>query len=214
MEYVIHLLALFIALNFLLKVGFYPRWGMWTVAAGCAFFAWLVTPWMTEQSKTVVASFFASRPQMLNLSVCVTLEAAVMITFCFDCFAEMRTRNTAFKQAVTLFLKLYPGILIGGVICYVLALLLFTFPGIDFGSLSWIAAGVTFLAVCAGSLLLRHAIGDKPLRLEVLFHDHHEARSAMSSPPREPAGRRSNGSFTSRAATPQLLVYHIFLCQQ
>ncbi len=49
MEYVIHLLALFIALNFLLKVGFYPRWGMWTVAAGCAFFAWLVTPWMTEQ---------------------------------------------------------------------------------------------------------------------------------------------------------------------
>ena len=26
MEYVIHLLALFIALNFLLKVGFYPRW--------------------------------------------------------------------------------------------------------------------------------------------------------------------------------------------
>lgn len=58
MEYAIHLLALFIALNFLLKVGFYPRWGMWTVAAGCAFFAWLVTPWMTEQSKTVVASFF------------------------------------------------------------------------------------------------------------------------------------------------------------
>lgn len=117
MEYAIHLLALFIALNFLLKVGFYPRWGMWTVAAGYAFFAWLVTPWMTEQSKTVVAAFFASRPQMLNLSVCVTLEAAVMITFCFDCFAEMRTRNTAFKQAVTLFLKLYPGILIGGVIC-------------------------------------------------------------------------------------------------
>ena len=78
MEYVIHLLALFIALNFLLKVGFYPRWGMWTVAAGCAFFAWLVTPWMTEQSKTVVAAFFASRPQMLNLSVCVTLEAAII----------------------------------------------------------------------------------------------------------------------------------------
>lgn len=38
MEYAIHLLALFIALNFLLKVGFYPRWGMWTVAAGYAFF--------------------------------------------------------------------------------------------------------------------------------------------------------------------------------
>ena len=106
---------------------------------------------MTEQSKTVVAAFFASRPQMLNLSVCVTLEAAVMITFCFDCFAEMRTRNTAFKQAVTLFLKLYPGILIGGVICYVLALLLFTFPGIDFGSLSWIAVSYTHLTLPTNS---------------------------------------------------------------
>lgn len=67
MEYVIHLLALFIALNFLLKVGFYPRWGMWTVAAGCAFFAWLVTPWMTEQSKTVVASFFCFPPADVEL---------------------------------------------------------------------------------------------------------------------------------------------------
>lgn len=45
----------------------------------------------------------------------------------------------------------------------------FHFPGIDFGSLSWIAAGVTFFAVGAGSHLLRYAIGDKPLRLEVLF---------------------------------------------
>ena len=159
MEYVIHLLALFIALNFLLKVGFYPRWGMWTVAAGCAFVAWLVTP----------ASFFASRPQMLILSVCVTLEAAVMIAFCFDCFAEMRTRNTAFKHAGARGRGGGPGRRGGGVICYVLALLLFTFPGIDFGSLSWIAAGVTFLAVGAGSRLLRYAIGDKPLRLEVLF---------------------------------------------
>jgi len=169
MEYVIHLLALFITLSFLLKVGFYPRRGIWTAAAGCALFAGLVTPWVTEQSKATMAAFFASRPQMLDLSACVTLEAAVMVAFCFDCFAEMRTRNSTFKQAVTLFLKLYPGVLIGGVISYALALLLFTFPGLDFGSLPWIAAAVAFLTVCAGSRLLRYAIGDRPLRLEVLF---------------------------------------------
>ena len=79
MEYVIHLLALFIALNFLLKVGFYPRWGMWTVAAGCAFFAWLVTPWMTEQSKTVVASFFCFPPADVELVGMCHPGAAVMI---------------------------------------------------------------------------------------------------------------------------------------
>lgn len=169
MEYVIHLLALFITLSFLLKVGFYPRRGIWAAAAGCALFAGLVTPWVTEQSKSAVAAFLASRPQMFDLSVCVTLEASAMVAFCFDCFPEMRTRNTAFRQAVTLFLKLYPGLLIGGVIGYALALLLFTFPGLNFGTLPWIAAAVTFLTVCAGSRLLRYAIGDKPLRLEVLF---------------------------------------------
>ena len=90
MEYVIHLLALFIALNFLLKVGFYPRWGMWTVAAGCAFFAWLVTPWMTEQSKTVVAAFFASLQNRLRqeLRVCIKTTArrrqmSLLPLFCF-----------------------------------------------------------------------------------------------------------------------------------
>jgi hypothetical protein len=169
MEYVIHLLAIFIAINFLLKAGFYSRRGILAVAAGCALFTWLVTPWMTEQSKTVMAAFFASRAQMLNLSVCVTLEAALMIAFCFDCFAEMRTRNTVFKQAVTLFLKLYPGLLAGGVICYALALLLFSFPGMDFGSLSWIAALAVFLTVGLGSPLLRRLIGDRALHLEVLF---------------------------------------------
>ena len=171
MEYVIHLLALFIALNFSIK-----GWG--SIHAGeCGrlpqavpFLAWLVTPWMTEQSKTVVAAFFASRPQMLNLSVCVTLEAAIMITFCFDCFAKIAYPQHGLQTSGHPLPEVYtPGILIGGVICYVLALLLFTFPGIDFGSLSWIAAGVTFFAVGAGSHLLRYAIGDKPLRLEVLF---------------------------------------------
>lgn len=59
MEYAIHLLALFIALNFLLKVGFYPRWGMWTVAAGCAFC--VAGDSMDDGTvKTVVAAFFAS----------------------------------------------------------------------------------------------------------------------------------------------------------
>lgn len=169
MEYVIHLLAIFIAISFLLKTGFYPRWGILAVAICCALFTGLITPWMTEQSKTEMALFFASRSKMLNLSVCVTLEAAVMIAFCFDCFAAARGRNTVFKQAVTFLLKLYPGVLIGGVICYALALLLFSFPGIDFGSLSWIAAIATFLLVYGGSRLLHTIIGDEPVRLEVLF---------------------------------------------
>ncbi len=169
MEYVIHILAVFITISFLLKAGFYSHWGIWTAAICSALFVWFITPWMTEQSKTTMAAFFASRSKMLNLSVYVTLEAAVMIAFCFDCFAAVRTRNTFFKQVMTFVLKLYPGLLIAGVLCYALALLLFSFPGIDFGSLSWIAAIATLLTVYGGARLLYHIIGEESVRLEVLF---------------------------------------------
>ena len=110
MDYVIPILAIFITLSFLLKVGFYPRWGTWLTALCCALFVLLITPWVTEQSKTAIAAFFASREKMLDVSICITLEAAILITFCFDCFSEMRTRDTAFKRSVTFLLHLYPGL--------------------------------------------------------------------------------------------------------
>lgn len=169
MDYIIPILAGFIALSFLLKVGFYPRWGVWLAAGCCAVFVLFITPWVTEQSKTEMAVFFASRRQMLNVSVCVTLEAAAMIAYCFDCFAEMRTRNTAFKRTVTCLLYLYPGVLTGGVICYVLAQVLFTFPGTDFKMLSRTAAAILFLFIGIGACLLRRITESRALRLELLF---------------------------------------------
>lgn len=169
MEYIIHILAVFIALGFLLKVGFYHRWGVIATAIGCALFVWWITPWITELSQPDMAAFFASRSQMLDLSVGITLEAAFMITFCFNCFAETRNRNTWLKQLVTKLLRIYPGIIIGGVLCYVLALLLFSFPGMDFDNLRWIMSVATLLFVCGGSWLLKYSIGNEPLRLEVLF---------------------------------------------
>ena len=169
MDYVIPLLASFIARSFLLKIGFYPRWGTWLTAGCCAIFVWLITPWATEQSKTEMMAFFASRHQMLDMSVCITLEAAAMITFCFDYFAGMRTRNTMFKQTVTCLLRLYPGLLIGGVLCYVLTQVWFSFPGTDFKTLSWIVAIATFLFVGLGAGLLRIITSSEALRLELLF---------------------------------------------
>lgn len=169
MNYVIPILAIFITLSFLLKVGFYPRRGTWLAALCCAIFVLLITPWATEQSRTAMAAFFASRKKMLDVSVCITLEATILITFCFDCFSGMRTRDTAFKRIVTCLLHLYPGLLIGGVLCYVLVELLFSFPGMDFNTLSWVTATATFLLIGGGSRLLQILLGDKALRLEILF---------------------------------------------
>ena len=140
MDYVIPILAIFITLSFLLKVGFYPRWGTWLTALCCALFVLLITPWVTEQSKTAIAAFFASREKMLDVSICITF-----------------------------LLHLYPGLLIGGVLCYILAELLFSFPGIDFNMLSWTVATTTFLLIGVGARLLQILLGDKALRLEILF---------------------------------------------
>lgn len=169
MDYVIPLLALFLTLSFLLKVGFYSRWGTWLAAVCCAIFVLLVTPWVTEQSRMDMEVFFASRSRMLDLSVLITLEAAILIAFCFDCFAGQRTRNTLFKCSVTCLLRLYPGLLIACVLCYALAELLFSFPGLNFNTLAWTAATVTFLITGLGARLLRTLIDDEALRLEILF---------------------------------------------
>lgn len=50
MEHIIHLLIGFIVLSFLLKTGFYPRWGIWLSALVYTVFLICIGPWATEQS--------------------------------------------------------------------------------------------------------------------------------------------------------------------
>lgn len=81
MEHIIHLLIGFIVLSFLLKTGFYPRWGIWLSALVYTVFLICIGPWATEQSPTEINSLLASAPHILTLSVYVTLEASIMIAF-------------------------------------------------------------------------------------------------------------------------------------
>ena len=130
MESVIHLLMGFIVLSFILKIGFYPRWGVWLAGIGCAVFLLAIGEWATEQSATEIASLFASRSRMLTFSVYITLEASVMIAFCFNCFAKVLPHPTLFRETVSRILNLYPGLLMAVVLAYLLPQLFFTFPGI------------------------------------------------------------------------------------
>lgn len=81
MEYIVYLLVLFVSGSFLLKVSFYPLWGKVAVAVAGALFMGLVTPWITELPPTWMTRFITYRPQLLDFSVCITLEAAIMIGF-------------------------------------------------------------------------------------------------------------------------------------
>ena len=169
MESVIHLLMGFIVLNFILKIGFYPRWGVWLAGIGCAVFLLAIGEWATEQSATEIASLFASRSRMLTFSVYITLEASVMIAFCFNCFAKVLPHPTLFRETVSRILNLYPGLLMAVVLAYLLPQLFFTFPGISFRLITVVCSVSVFILIPIISLLLKSILGETRLRLEMLF---------------------------------------------
>ena len=152
MEHIIHLLIGFIVLSFLLKTGFYPRWGIWL-----------------EQSPTEINSLLASAPHILTLSVYVTLEASIMIAFCFNCFADTSKQRTLFQRTVTYILNFYPGLLMAGILTYLLIQLFFAFPGVSFGLITGISSVAVFILISGLSLLLKNIVGERKLRLEILF---------------------------------------------
>ena len=99
MEYIVYLLVLFVSGSFLLKVSFYPLWGKVAVAVAGALFMGLVTPWITELPPTWMTRFITYRPQLLDLSVCITLEAAIMIGFCFSRVAASFRTESLFARS-------------------------------------------------------------------------------------------------------------------
>ena len=111
MEYIVYLLVLFVSGSFLLKVSFYPLWGKVAVAVAGALFMGLVTPWITELPPTWMTRFITYRPQLLDLSVCITLEAAIMIGFCFSRVATSHREETLFAHVGRVLLFCYPGVL-------------------------------------------------------------------------------------------------------
>lgn len=170
MEYVIGILLGFITLNFLLKIGFYNSFsGILAAGVGCSLFVMAIWPWATEQSKTQIADFLSSPERMQDAAVMITLESAVMIAFCFDCFAGFRRHDTFFKRGLTRLLKIYPGMLITVVLAYSLTQLIFAYPGISFRTVAWLFAGATGIGIIGIGWFLRKYLADESLRLELLF---------------------------------------------
>ena len=170
MEYVIGILLGFIALNFLLKIGFYNSFsGILAAGLGCSLFVLAIWPWATEQSKTQIADFLSSPERMQDAAVMITLESAVMIAFCFDCFAGLRRHDTFFKRTLTRLLKIYPGILITVVLADSLTQLIFAYPGTSFRTVAWLFAGGTGIGIVGIGWFLKKYLADESLRLELLF---------------------------------------------
>ena len=158
MDLLLALIALLTLLSFLLKSSFLPRPGALLTALGLALAVGLAIPWLTRQSAATVVSWTSAPDRMLDAAVCLVLEIALMVAFCFS--------RAAGKFR---WLRYYPGLLVFPACCWAWAQLLFSRPGLDFGRLAWIAALVTGIVAFAGIGLLRKFIPEEETRLEGLF---------------------------------------------
>ena len=66
MEHIIHLLIGFIVLSFLLKTGFYPRWGIWLSALVYTVFLICIGPWAAGLCPTHTDPFSICHARSLN----------------------------------------------------------------------------------------------------------------------------------------------------
>lgn len=155
-------------ISFLLKVGFYPL--KWTVFAGvvCAIIVFFATSWVTGLSQEAFVQIIENRSVRLNAALMVFLDSAILLAFCFqNTFPS--AKSAPVQRCLKQFLTVYPGLVFGGAVCFFQAQLFFRFAGIDFSVAAWISSLVYLLIVVFGSLALKKIIGERHLRMELLF---------------------------------------------
>jgi len=158
MEILVALIALLLALSFLLKGAFLPRWGVVTAGLLMAVGVRLVIPWLAGQPASTVNGWITAPDRMLDAAVCIVLEVVLMTAFCF-------TRPTGRFR----FLRWYPGLLAFPAVCWAWSQLLFSRPGINFSCFAALAALCTLAVALVGPWLLRRLLPDEESRLEGLF---------------------------------------------
>lgn len=158
MEVLFPMIAVLALLSFLFKSSFLPRWESFLVAVALAVFVWLAIPWLTRQTAGTIEQWTSDPSRILDGAVCVVLEVALMLLFCFTAPAR-RLR----------FLRFIPGLLAFPAVVWGWSQLLFSRPGLDFGRLAWMAALATLAVACGGSALFRRLVPETEARLEGLF---------------------------------------------
>lgn len=158
MEILFPLIAVLVLLSFLSKGSFLPRWEAAAVSLALAIFVWLAIPWLTRQTAGTIEQWTSDPSRVLDGAVCLVLEVAVMILFCF-------TAPTGRFR----FLRFIPGLLAFPAVVWGWSQVLFSRPGLDFGRLAWVAALATLAVALGGTALIRRLVPDEPSRLEGLF---------------------------------------------
>lgn len=170
METVVFVLMILVCFSFMLKQTYRKNRSVAVIAVVCALFTGLMWPYAIEQSKTQIADWLADTALMLDTAVLLTLEVILQMTFCMLA-AHVQTSGPLRKRTLWMYraLRWFPGILIFPVLFSALVALIFAFPGVSFSLLSWSMAAGVLILIPVGTWLLRRAMPEKDVRLELLF---------------------------------------------
>lgn len=166
MTLIIQILILFIFINTILKLSFWRWWQIVIFAAVCATFTVWICPYTASQSKTQLAELMSSNLVMQDLAVLVTLESALFIAYCFVALKEIFGKKVKCWGG---FLFFYPGLLIFPALFYLQTQVVFSMPGIDFNTISYVMAAGILILLPLLSLGIRYLFPEKDFRLEVHF---------------------------------------------
>lgn len=170
MEIVVSIAMLLVALAFSVKLTSHSRLGIAILSIIAALFTAMMPETAALQSKTQIADSLQQPELMLNLAVLMTLDVIFQLTFCI--LEVRRYSGEKFTRSIMCIyhiVRWIPGILLFPVLFVLLTQVIFTFPGVDFGTIGWICAGAVLVLFPTLSYALKYAIPRRDSRLEMIF---------------------------------------------
>ncbi len=178
MEFLIHILLLFIVINTVLKLSFWKWWQAGLFSFVCGLFIIAMYPYSILQSKTQLHDYLSDIPVLQNMAVLVTIESAICFAFCYAALSagERLTGGGAPGHApgkgrkwYNRLLYWYPSLLIFPVLFYLLTQAIFSFSGMSFSLTAYVLAGAVVVLLPLLSYVLNYFFPEKEFRLEIHF---------------------------------------------
>ena len=170
METLVVVMIVLLSLDFVVKQTFMKPVYVAVTAVVCALFTGLMCPVATSVSGTVLSGVFSDSSRMLDLAVLVSMDVMAGITFCWLSVQKIEGERMGVGSKILLGVSGYfPGIMVFVILLYLLAEVIFLFPGVSFSLLAWGLAAAVLVAVPLLAWLLRSLLPQVRGRLDLMF---------------------------------------------
>lgn len=170
MELVVIIVMFLVIFSVLLKMTFIPQYLRVPVCLVLSFFVGESWEYAANQSKTQIADWLQNPELMLDMSVLLTIDVFMQISFCISEAKQLSEKQLSKSESIIRYVTmLIPGILIFPTLIAILVETIFSFPGINFITIAWSMAAAIIIIGTFVPLLLKWLLPEWDLRLELIF---------------------------------------------